>query len=133
MFIIQEYVPPDIYEKYYEHSVWFINPKLMESDLTLRKYFDVPIIINNWHNGGQRKYSGFRPRNCNIGSDLSQHRLGNASDKIFKGLDVLEVQQEIIKNQDKFPLIGAIETGVNWVHTDVRTRINGSLLEFKKT
>lgn len=129
-FTIDEYVPESVYRKYGTDSIWFINPRLMKMDDLLREHFGVPVYINSWSVGGSNHFRGFRPADCTVGALHSQHRLGNASDKTFKGLDPIEIQQEIILNKAKFPYITAIEIGVNWVHTDVRPTTEISIIEF---
>ena len=134
-FKIVEYVPPEVFKQFGEEAWWFVNPRLVMMDDMLREYFGVPVIINNWWSkngktGGNRVASGFRPASCTVGAALSQHRLGNASDKLFKGLDQLKVQKEIISKPNLFPYITAIEVGVNWVHTDVRNSFSTEIIQF---
>jgi len=131
-FEVWEYVPPEVYKQFGEESWWFVNPMLVQMDDALREYFGVPVTINNWKNGKDRVASGFRPASCTVGAALSQHRLGNASDKIFKGLDPLNVQQEILSHPSVFPFITGIEIGVSWVHTDVRNSFSAGITKFNK-
>lgn len=137
-FEVVEYVPPEVFKQYGEESWWFVNPKLVMMDDALREYFGVPVTINNWWSkngktGGDRVASGFRPASCTVGAALSQHRLGNASDKLFKGINQLKVQKEIISKPTLFPFITAIEVGVNWVHTDVRNSFTAGIMRFNAT
>jgi hypothetical protein len=131
-FEVWEYVPPEVYKQFGEESWWFVNPMLVQMDDALREYFGVPVTINNWKNGGDRVASGFRPVSCKVGGALSQHRFGNASDKIFKGLDPMKVQQEILLHPSVFPFITGIEIGVSWVHTDVRNSFSAGIIKFNK-
>lgn len=131
-FSIWEYVPPEIYKKYGEDAWWFVDPVQVHMDDVLREYFGVPVIINNWIDGGSRMYSGFRPCDCTVGGVLSQHRFGRASDKIFKGFDAREIQQEILKHPAIFHDIRGIELNVDWVHTDCRCCADDEMVRFNQ-
>ncbi len=127
---LDEYIPRDIYMRegfsdysMYPDDIWIailkrkLNPELIRADQKLRELFG-PVIINNWWHGGEREYSGFRPVNCSVGSQLSDHREGNASDKIFQNYPAQEVRDYIKKHHDELG-ITLIEANVNWVHSAV--------------
>lgn len=126
-FIPQEYVPPEIYEQLGDKSILLIDYRILKTDDTIREYFGVPVIINNWHKGGKRKYSGFRTAECNVGARWSQHRYGRASDKLLTGIDIKKVRKEILINQKHFPYITVIEDGVSWLHTDCRCIVDNEI------
>jgi len=100
-----------------------------------------PWIVNNWHVGGQRQWSGYRPYNYYLDAVrhnlpiTSQHHFGRATDSLPAGFNtktVQEIREDIIKNRDKlFPYLNAIELDVGWLHTDCRIRVDGKLLQFK--
>ena len=119
-FIIKEFVPPEIWEVESEKSLNHIDARILESIEQIRTHFGSPVIINNWCYGGQFKYRGYRPAECTIGAAKSLHRSGRALDFDVVGLAAQDVRAEILKNEKKFPHIKRMETGVNWVHIDLR-------------
>lgn len=136
-FKLVELVPRSIYEKYGKNSIWFVRYKLISGIQILRENLGKPCTINNWHVGGDFQYSGYRPRDCNIGADDSQHRGWNAYDLKFDGLESLEVQEWIRKNfksKELFKHFTTIENGtIGWTHVD--DRYNGmsqEILEVNK-
>lgn len=142
-FEIQEFVPPEIYNKYGEKSSWFISPEIPVIAQELRdslsqKYAGKKVIvkINDWHTGGQYKYSGYRPPNIDDeikGAFLSQHKLGKAMDiKVFVNdvkLSSKEVYDFIMANKTKFISLGLttmedVNYTKSWNHLDCRFRPN---------
>ena len=75
-FTHEELVPPDISKKgasycfglFYEHVLLGLDQ--------LRHDLGFPLYINDWAVGGERKYSGYRPRTCTIGAANSMHKTG---------------------------------------------------------
>jgi hypothetical protein len=96
------------------------NPVALEALDDLRRFFNVPITVNDWHRGGRFQYRGFRPRSCDVGADYGPHRRGNAFDCDIKGVTAEEARREILKNQNHLLLfqITRLEDKVNWVHFD---------------
>lgn len=129
-FVLQEYLPKAIYLNQaisLRAKVGLIDQRLIDSDDFIREWFDVPIVINNWHLKNQvhiYNESGFRTRFTETGGDLSQHRHGRASDKKFKGLTPKFVFNEILKYEKVFFDAGVrrienVEFTKTWIHTDV--------------
>lgn len=141
-FLVEEFVPQKIYEKYGDASLWFVDPKIVNIAQLIRDYFGKSMTINNWHNGGSFNYRGFRPDsfyyqwNADISAytskrkgKLSQHRMGRAIDFNISGMTADEVREEILKNEEMW-----IEAGVTtmedaaysktWIHLDCRYRNN---------
>jgi len=116
---LDEYIPKELYlsSTSPEELIKLIHPDLIASDQLLRNIFG-SVTINDWWNGGERIYSGFRPENCPIGAHRSDHKLGMASYKLFKNATPDEVR-EYIKHHWQTLGISKIEEGVNWVHTSV--------------
>ena len=104
-------------------NVWFLfrQDALISLD-RIRQYFGVPVIVNNWHEGGSLQSRGFRPYNESIGAKYSQHRLGNAFDLDVAGITPDKVRETIIDNKDDshFELITCLEIDVGWLHFDCR-------------
>lgn len=126
-FTIQEFVSPIIYNTYGVFAWNFLNPDMLEDIDTIRKIWKRPLIINNWHKGGNYKESGLR---CNIDSIvkaktkpyLSGHILGRAFD--IKPLNLAQCEDlylTIIDEYKQFKTISRIEDNritPNWCHVD---------------
>lgn len=91
------------------------------------------VIVNTWHSPflqqhyGYRDQSGYRNRfhYASVAEYLkshSQHKYGRAADCLLVERDATaaQVRKDILENPDWFPLITAIEDGVNWLHFDTR-------------
>ena len=96
-----------------------IDDRLLRLDDQLREKFG-RIIINNWHTGGNREWSGLRTPESRYYSPTSQHTFGRASDKLFIDSTTDTVRNYILKNADEFPLLTSLELDVSWLHSDVR-------------
>lgn len=121
-FKIQELVDPESYKVLGEGAFELFNPDALTALGDLREFFGVPITINNWNNGGEFKYRGYRPPDCSVGAKLSQHRLGNAFDCDIKGYTAEEARKKILENQNN-PLLEKImrmEANVSWLHWDLK-------------
>ena len=127
-FYLQEFVSPDIYKKYGDSSIWFIDQRLIIVVQILRNRIGMPLTINNWPDGNY-KHSGFREPSCPTGAELSQHRFGRASDlkilgKENNGADI--IRDEIKSNWNnvyKEPGLTTIEHEAYasvWAHIDIR-------------
>lgn len=123
-FYASEFVPPEIFNAFGAlHSWWFINERIVLINAELKKDFNAPVTINNWRAGGDRKYSGFRPKDCTVGADNSQHRLANASDTLIKGYTADEVREHILKNKQRYMALGLsrledAKYAPTWCHLD---------------
>lgn len=124
-FEIEEFVPPQIFKQYQQKSLWFIDPKIIEIATAYREFFDQPVIINNWYNGGPYSYRGYRPPRVNIGSEYSQHKFGRAFDCNIGKMTSKEAYEQVTKNFDHFSKYG-LTTLENykftdgWLHSDCR-------------
>jgi len=131
-FIIQEFVTPEIYKRFGENSIWFVDKRIITIADYLRESLKTPITINNWHIGGQRNESGLRAGNTTTGASWSQHKYGRAVDLHFKGLKPEEVRNYIRKNFAVLSVMGltTIEKDTpTWVHIDCRNTGIKTLLE----
>ena len=116
-----ELVPKETYQQFDDNSIMFFPANALRMLDRLRDFLGVPIIINNWHEGGNYEYSGLRPISCKVGSEYSQHRLGQAFD--IKPLRMLigDAFKMIMDNQsdDRLDYITAIEDisyTPTWLH-----------------
>lgn len=145
-YLLQEFVPKEIFEKFGANSIWFLDYRLPSYAQFLKEYLishyqkkdsnivNVLVIVNNWHTGGPHQYRGFRPRNCTEGADNSQHRFGRAmdcdiilvyADGKHVEADYKEIHSIIMADQKIFldHGLGAIEDvaiASTWLHSDLR-------------
>ena len=84
-FKTQELVPPEVYDLLGDMALNIFDDEVLIDLDNLRKKWGKPLIINDWHQGGKFKFSGFRPLQCSIGAPMSKHKLAKAFD--LKTLD----------------------------------------------
>lgn len=133
-FDIREFVPPDVYDFHGAESELLLDarlPILMEKIRSLCG--NKPIIINTWAWGGRFKYRGYRPPDCTVGAPRSMHKQGKAVDFDVKGLTAEQVRGVIRLNQIELMKLGLtrMETGVSWVHIDLKPTGLDYIKEFK--
>jgi hypothetical protein len=131
--VTQSYVPKDIYLRWGEKALWFVDFRISWTADALTEYFKAKVTANNWHENGKFQYRGFRPSTCKEGADLSQHRFGRALDCDIEGISASEVRKEIISQyrHPAFRYITCIEDSVNWLHYDCRNTRQENLLIVK--
>lgn len=123
-FILQEYLPPNLYQVLVNRgrlsSGWeLLDDRLLRTDDQLRERFG-KIIINNWKWGGKRLWSGIRPFGTPYYSITSQHTYGRASDKLFLESNIEYVREYILTHPEEFPYLTALELDTSWLHSDTR-------------
>jgi uncharacterized protein YcbK (DUF882 family) len=148
-FEIEELVSKEIYNAYGEKACWFLDGRLRILLETMRNRLKTEMVINTWNYTSEQlatlnsKYGmhyadtlrlsarGFRePATANAyGVALSQHRFGRAIDFDAIGITADEVRERIIKDFSIYRIYGltAIETGIDWVHIDLRYTPGDSL------
>lgn len=124
-FELREFVPKATYDQFGDKSIQFIDHRLPALCQAIRDLFPgKSVTINNWHIGGTQQLCGFRPPNCDVGAELSQHKHGRAADLHILGLTDYEEAREVIrKNFDMLHALGlsTIELGTpTWLHIDCR-------------
>lgn len=127
-FSIEELVAPELLEALGEDKCWDLIPEIVK--LTLDRiraeyasaYGDT-IKINDWHIGGNYKYSGVRPKNCPIGAKYSRHKQWLAFDiKPWKG-DIENLQEIITTFDSDFNLsrVESFDYTPTWIHIEIHT------------
>jgi len=98
----------------------------------LRERYGV-MTVNNWYflkseewdKPYCRRWSGYRPLDCEVGAELSEHRFFRAFDTIFRDVQPGEVWADMRDNPDLpcFSYIQRIEAyeGMGWFHADFGT------------
>ena len=120
-FNVKELVPEHVYEDRGEKAWTLFDDRALRTLDAIRDKFGVT-VVNNWHTGGDRQWSGFRSPESPVGSPYSQHRLGAAFDCIFAHTDAESVRAYILAHPEEFPYIRGLEKGVSWVHFDLGNR-----------
>jgi hypothetical protein len=131
----EEFVDPGIYLVYKNRgqTVWnLFKPGILFAVYSLRVRYGKAISINNWHDGGPRKWSGFRTDESPNYSPTSQHALGGALDFFVEGMSAEEVRIDILRHQwdEGIAYITALEMTkagepISWVHADNRNHDKG--------
>ena len=120
-FLPQELVPPKIYSALGDKSLLVMDYRILKTIDVIREFFGKPVHINTWlWNKRGRKFSGFRPRWCNVGARYSQHRFGRATDCLIEDTPATVARGAIMEAQLHFPYITVLEDRVNWLHIDCR-------------
>lgn len=130
-FKIEELVDPLTYSSLGAMAMQLLDWRILYSLDCIRELLGVPLIVNNWKNGGNRKYSGFRPIGCEVGGYYSQHRFGRAVDFISPEMEASKIRLEIMSKNRLFPFISYMEDNVEWVHIDVRASTFNGIHIFK--
>lgn len=123
-FSIKEFVDPDTYNTPGMDPLWVMDPRILFTAQGIRIALGKPMTINNWHSGGSFSNRGFRGMNSGVGAVHSQHRYGRAIDFDIAGMSADEVRTWIKANLSKLDClkyITTLETGITWVHIDVRS------------
>lgn len=126
-FRAEEWVCPDVFKRFGDRSLDFIDYRVKETALVIREKMGLPMYINNWVWGGNKTQRGLRCNLCQIVRDktnaeivyLSPHPFGKGWDFNVKGKTAQEVRDWLKENQILLPYPIRVELKVNWVHIDV--------------
>lgn len=118
-FKIQELVPPKVYKVRGEKAWELLDERGLVTLDALRDHYGT-CIVNNWANGGKRKWSGLRTHESSYYSPYSQHSFGRAFDCIFPNTTAENIRKEILADRTLFPFISGLELGTSWLHFDCR-------------
>ena len=133
-FAVTELVPPEVYSKMGDSAIILLDDRILRIADFVRDHFGKPVIINNWHGGGQYSQRGFRTVQQGA-AEHSPHMYGRAVDFDVKDVAPDDVRAEILSNQSagEFPLISGMEVGITWVHLDVYNRYStNGIVTFRK-
>jgi len=124
-FSLREVLPQNFYannKPIRGEKLWLLfDPRILQTADLLRERYGT-LIANTWAWGGTHQFRGFRPFNCGIGAEFSQHKFGRALDLIPKHVSSEEIRRDIIAqpNGANYKYITAIETDISWLHIDCR-------------
>lgn len=123
-FDVREFVDPRTWQLRGIKAAELIDPKIVAICDILREHAG-PLIVNNWHNKGQYKSSGFRAVWDNTGGVLSQHRCGRAADVKSKKYKPGQLLSIIMQHKAEFMVAGltcieSLQFTPTWLHLDCR-------------
>jgi hypothetical protein len=123
--LVKEFVPPETYEAEGDRAILHIDQRVIIALEQIDEFLGVKAVVNNWHLGMHYRYRGYRPASCSIGAPHSMHReinghLCGAIDATWEEKSADYVRSVIVVNQEKFPYIYRMETGIPWVHIDIK-------------
>lgn len=140
-FDLRELVSQKVFMKY-AHTAWsFFDPRLMDVMVWLREGVGVPLVCNNWCNGGSLSQRGFRENTCQIVADktkngtmyCSAHMRGQAVDLSSGKMTAKDIRKWIRAHIDSCPWPIRLEndkSAPTWVHIDVCNTGAQKLVEF---
>lgn len=120
----REIFPPEIISVFNNVNIWWLMDwRILYTADMLREKFNTRLVCNTWLWGGPSKYRGFRPVNCNVGAEFSQHRYGRALDLIPLDTTVDEIREWLLGHpfDREARYITALESTVPWLHLDCRS------------
>jgi hypothetical protein len=128
-FSIRELVDEEVFNRFGNGAWRFLDDKLLDCLLIIRRNLRKPITVNNWAWGGQFSQRGLRHNNSPMVKKktkayLSAHCLGKAVDFDVEGMTAIEVREWIVANSELFPCNLRLENLLNgkpisWCHLDV--------------
>lgn len=118
-FRTEELVHPDIFKRFGESSLMFLDARMLWTIDALRDVYG-EMTINNWCFGGERVNSGLRTFDSKTGASFSAHKFGHAFDIIFKDYRAEQIRLEMktYPTTDRFKFITRCEENVDWLHID---------------
>lgn len=136
-FQLKELVSSQVYSKYGDDAIKFLDPIAVKVLENIREILGVPLICNNWAAGGNRNYSGYREPECKIGAKKSLHRLGKAYDLISTKMTAKEMRDKLEQNQDKLIQPIRVEKWdssgeISWLHIDISPNTYNKKIYFFK-
>lgn len=120
-FTIHELVDPVTHAERGQRAWELLRPEALMTLDVLREKFG-PIIVNNWHGGGQYRESGFRRHDSTTGAKWSMHRFGGAFDCKPRACTPKDIFDYVLAHPDEFPHLNRMENvvkTVTWLHFDV--------------
>lgn len=130
-FDIRELVSERVHKVLGEAAWRLFDPRLLETLLVLRRdILKVPLVCNNWKNGGYLSNRGFRDNLSSIVTAktaahtlyMSAHMMGMALDLSSGKLSADQMRRLILDNQHLLPYQIRMESGKSaptWLHIDV--------------
>lgn len=125
-FDLHELVPRAVYEDFKNRDrlnqlPWLFDARALWTLDRLRVRYG-QAYVNNWFWGGQNQYGGWRPWDCGIGSEMSDHKFGRAFDPKFVEISAYEVRGDILADPwcEDFKFVTVVEMKIPWLHFATR-------------
>jgi len=137
-FRLEEFLPEREFRRWghqYGARLWeLIDSRVVRTAEMLRERYG-PAYLNTWWSPnlidayGRHEFRGWRPYDCKVGSELSQHKWGRAADMVFRDVFAEEIRRSLLQGGEDpigdsgapwFRFITCVEEGVSWLHFDVR-------------
>ena len=125
-FTLKEFLPQNFYEKnkHKGQNLWFLfDERILQAADALREEYG-KMVANTWAYGGTHHYRGWRPLNCKVGAEFSQHKYGRALDLVPVFAEVDHIRDDIA-SREIGAAITCIEEDVSWLHIDCRNWSKG--------
>jgi hypothetical protein len=133
-FILQELVGPQLYAACANNPDYLwrkLNARILEAADIVRGFYGVPVIINNWHNGGRFKESGLRDMNTTTGAKLSAHKFGLALD-LKLNVPIAKIHKDIKSNRLPirfYECVNVVEINTpTWLHVAFENHMKGGIM-----
>jgi len=125
-FVLEELLPRQIYfdlmrEDKLDYAWGIFDDRILWTADALRIRYG-KMIVNTWKWGGLSQFRGWRPFDCKVGADWSQHKFGRALDLVPAEVSVEKIRSDIKAEPflEHFMYITCIEDNVSWLHFDCR-------------
>jgi len=127
-FYLDEFICPELYNEWGERSLKFVDIRIVHACQLLRDITGRAVVVNNWLTGGSYRYSGVRPFDYGLGSELSQHKFGRAADVKVGYHHPQEVHRTIMEHEPEFLALGIttlekVQYTPTWTHLDCRSSL----------
>ena len=140
-FDLREVVSKKVFERYGQQAWQFFDPRLLAVVVWLRKGMGIPLVCNNWANGGNLSQRGFRANLDPIVYDktkagkfyCSAHCRGMGIDLSSGRAYAPTIRQWIRDNAASCPFPIRLEDDISaptWVHIDVCNLTDLTVIEF---
>ncbi len=140
-FDLRELVSKPVYQKYGSFAWAAFDSRLLDVIVWLREGLGIPLVCNNWAQGGQHQQRGLRENTCKIVADktkdrqiyLSGHNLGKGVDLSSGQMSARDIRKWIRANIDSCPWPIRLEddkSAPTWVHVDTMNNTDKKLIEF---
>ena len=129
-FDLREVVSKQVFDRYGQQAWQFFDPRLLAVVVWLRKGMNIPLVCNNWANGGKWQQRGFRSNMDGVVYDKTQagklyctaHGRGQGIDLSSGKASAQQIRQWVRDNADTCPFPIRLEDDISaptWVHIDV--------------
>ena len=137
-FSIEEVVCPHIYKKFNTYAWNFFDPRLLDTVYFIRNKTGIPMVVNDWYNGGSLSQRGLRCNVCMLVREktdlqkvyITPHYQGTGWDFNVKGQSAEDTRIWIEQHKLELPHPIRLESDVSWVHLDVRTNKENGLITY---